>query len=97
VPFTGCPAGRTFFHADPFGRASVCKIGRDPNIDLIADGVEGLGRLGGIADSLMLRTAGCTGCQFSDACRVCRPMAKVFQEAKAPLQNYCRHGKQVTP
>ncbi|MFJ5037915.1 radical SAM protein [Streptomyces parvulus] len=93
APFRGCPAGHTFFHADPFGRASICKVGREPNIDLVAEGVEGLARLGGIADSLMLRTGGCTGCKLSGTCRVCRPMAKVFQEAKAPLENYCQHRK----
>ena len=92
-PFTGCPAGRTFFHADPFGRASICKVGRDPNIDLIAEGVDGLIRLGSITESLMLRTGGCSGCTLSGTCRVCRPMAKVFQAAKAPLQNYCQHGE----
>ncbi|MFJ9752614.1 hypothetical protein [Streptomyces chartreusis] len=92
APFSGCPAGVTFFHADPFGRASICKVGREPNIDLITEGVEGLTRLGDIAESLMLRTGGCSGCKLSDTCRVCRPMAKVFQEAKAPLVNYCQHG-----
>ncbi|MEV7570514.1 radical SAM protein [Streptomyces tanashiensis] len=94
APFTGCPAGVTFFHADPFGRASICKVGREPNVDLITEGVEGLARLGGIAADLMLRTGGCTGCQLSGTCRVCRPMAKVFQEAKAPLSHYCQHGMQ---
>ncbi|MCX2967361.1 MULTISPECIES: radical SAM protein [Streptomyces] len=92
APFTGCPAGHTFFHADPFGRASICKVGREPNIDLPTEGVAGLARLGSIADSLMLRTGGCSGCQLSGTCRVCRPMAKVFQEAKAPLHSYCQHG-----
>jgi len=92
APFTGCPAGVTFFHTDPFGRASICKVGREPNTDLIAEGVEGLARLGEVAESLMLRTGGCSGCTLSGTCRVCRPMAKVFQEAKAPLQNYCQHG-----
>jgi len=24
---------------------------------------------------------------------VCRPLAKQFQEARAPLQNYCQHGQ----
>ena len=92
-PFTGCPAGRTFFHADPFGRASICKVGRGLNIDLVAEGVDGLVRLGSIAESLMLRTGGCSGCTLSSTCRVCRPMAKVFQEAKAPLNHYCQHGE----
>ncbi|MET8412553.1 hypothetical protein ABZV34_31455 [Streptomyces sp. NPDC005195] len=60
---------------------------------MITEGVEGLARLGDIAESLMLRTGGCSGCTVSGTCRVCRPMAKVFQEAKAPLQNYCQHGE----
>ncbi|MGW8849306.1 radical SAM protein [Streptomyces xiamenensis] len=91
-PFAGCNAGHTFFHADPFGKASICKVGRDPQIDLPAEGVEGLRRLGGIADSLMLRTGGCTGCQLSGSCWTCRPLAKLYQEAKAPLTSYCQHG-----
>ncbi|MFC9818034.1 radical SAM protein [Streptomyces virginiae] len=98
APFTGCPAGQTFFHADPHGRASICKVGRDPSVDLDTEGVEGLARLGAIADSLMLRTGGCAGCTLSGSCRVCRPMARIFQEAKAPLVNYCQHGqpKEIT-
>ncbi|MCY0945344.1 radical SAM protein [Streptomyces antarcticus] len=91
-PFTGCPAGHTFYHLNPFGRASICKVGRDPSISLVDDGVAALNQLGGIADNLMLRTGGCSGCQLSGSCRVCRPMAKLMQEAKAPLRNYCQHG-----
>jgi MoaA/NifB/PqqE/SkfB family radical SAM enzyme len=82
--FTGCNVGHTFFHVDPHGRASICKVGRDPQIDLIAEGIEGLARLGGIADALMLRTGGCSGCQLSGSCTVCRPLAKLYQQAKAP-------------
>jgi MoaA/NifB/PqqE/SkfB family radical SAM enzyme len=90
--FTGCNAGHTFFHADPHGKASICKIGRDDQVDLMAEGVDGLRRLGDIADRLMLRTGGCSGCQLAGTCRVCRPLAKRFQEAKAPLGYYCQHG-----
>jgi len=92
-PFTGCNAGHTFFHADPFGIASICKVGRDPNINLIKEGVEGLTRLGDIADSLMLRTGGCSGCQLSGTCWTCRPLAKLYQEAKAPRSRYCQHAE----
>ncbi|MGW7052985.1 radical SAM protein [Streptomyces sp. NPDC054887] len=92
-PFSGCNAGHTFFHADPFGIASICKVGRDPNINLIEEGVEGLTRLGDIADSLMLRTGGCSGCQLSGTCWTCRPLAKLYQEAKAPRNRYCQHAE----
>ncbi|MFJ9247895.1 radical SAM protein [Streptomyces sp. NPDC101776] len=91
--FGGCPAGHTFFHVDPHGFATMCKIGRENPISLIAEGLDGLLRLPVIADAQMLRTGGCTGCQLSGTCRVCRPLAKAYQAAKAPLKNYCQHEK----
>jgi hypothetical protein len=94
-PFTGCNAGHTFFHVDPHGSASICKVGRDPHIDLMDEGLEGLHRLGGIADSLMLRTGGCSDCQLSGTCTVCRPLAKLYQQTEAPLVSYCQHGREV--
>ncbi|PSJ29843.1 radical SAM protein [Streptosporangium nondiastaticum] len=90
--FQGCPAGHTFFHVNPHGHATMCKIGRENPIDLMADGLDGLLRLPAIADAQMLRTGGCSGCALSATCRVCRPLAKAYQEAKAPLHVYCQHG-----
>lgn len=92
APFAGCNAGVTFFHADPHGRVSICKVGRDDQIDLMQEGIEGLRRLPPISDRLMLRTGGCEGCQLSGSCKVCRPLAKHYQESRTPLINYCRHG-----
>lgn len=91
--FTGCGAGHTHFHVDPHGNASICKVGRDPNVPLPAEGVEGLRRLGGIADSLMGRTGGCSGCTLSGSCFTCRPLAKLYQAANSPLDRYCQHGR----
>jgi MoaA/NifB/PqqE/SkfB family radical SAM enzyme len=90
--FTGCNAGHTFFHMDPHGLVSICKIGRDDQISLPHEGIQGLARLGAIADRLMLRTGGCSGCSIAGTCKVCRPLAKHYQEAKAPLAAYCQHG-----
>ncbi|MGC9544050.1 radical SAM protein [Streptomyces sp. UG1] len=92
APFAGCNAGVTFFHADPHGKVSICKVGRDDQIDLMAEGIEGLRRLPEISDRLMLRTGGCEGCQLSGTCKVCRPLAKQYQESRTPLINYCQHG-----
>ncbi|GIE88665.1 radical SAM protein [Actinoplanes regularis] len=90
--FQGCPAGHTSFHVDPLGFTTMCKVGRDDPINLITEGPLGLLRLPSVADAQMLRTGGCTGCKLSATCRVCRPMARVYQEAKAPLSHYCQHG-----
>ncbi|MEV0068859.1 MULTISPECIES: radical SAM protein [unclassified Amycolatopsis] len=90
-PFGGCNAGVTFFHADPHGVASICKVGRDPSVNLMSEGVAGLTNLAGIAEKLQTRTGGCSGCTLSGTCWVCRPLAKLYQQAKAPLGSYCQH------
>ncbi|MFD7236475.1 radical SAM protein [Streptomyces syringium] len=95
--FKGCPAGHTFFHVDPHGNATMCKIGRENPISLMTEGLDGLLRLPAIADAQMLRTGGCSGCALSATCRVCRPLAKAYQAAEAPLESYCQHGdKEIT-
>lgn len=95
--FTGCNAGHTFLHVDPHGLASICKVAREQQIDLLTEGTAGLTRLGGVADALMLRTGGCSGCQLAGRCSVCRPLAKLYQEANAPLDRYCQHAERRTP
>ncbi|MEV0227967.1 radical SAM protein [Nonomuraea sp. NPDC050786] len=89
--FTGCNAGHTFFHVDPHGVASICKIGREPNVRLVEEGAEGLARLGQIADSLLLRQGGCTGCTLQGTCGTCMPLVQLYRKAKSPLANYCQH------
>ncbi|WP_051840649.1 radical SAM protein [Streptomyces sp. NRRL F-5126] len=90
--FTGCNAGHTFFHVNPHGIASICKVGRDPSVNLVTEGVAALPRLGVIAESLQLRTGGCSGCTIAGTCRTCRPLAKLYQEAGDRRDLYCQHG-----
>lgn len=90
-PFTGCNAGHTFFHVNPHGMASICKIGRDPQIPLMETGGDGLRQLGGIADRLLLRHGGCTGCTVQGTCGTCMPLVALYRKAKAPLATYCQH------
>ncbi|OQR59956.1 radical SAM protein [Streptomyces maremycinicus] len=90
--FTGCNAGHTFFHVNPHGIASICKVGRDPSVNLMTEGLEALPRLGRIAESLQLRTGGCSGCSKVGTCRTCRPLAKLFQDAGDDRSLYCQHG-----
>jgi uncharacterized Fe-S cluster-containing radical SAM superfamily protein len=90
-PFTGCNAGHTFFHVDPHGMASICKVGRDPQVNLMETGAEGLRQLGGIADGLLLHQGGCTGCTLQGTCGTCMPLVQLYRKAKAPLATYCQH------
>jgi uncharacterized Fe-S cluster-containing radical SAM superfamily protein len=97
TPFTGCDAGHTFFHVDPFGQASICKVGRDPHVSLLDEGSAGLARLGAIADGLLKRQGGCTNCTLHATCGTCMPLVTLFRKAKAPLRNYCQHREERTP
>jgi uncharacterized Fe-S cluster-containing radical SAM superfamily protein len=89
--FTGCNAGHTFFHVDPHGMASICKVGRDPQVPLLETGANGLRQLGAIADGLLLRQGGCTGCTLQGTCGTCMPLVTLYRKAKAPLATYCQH------
>jgi len=89
-PYTGCDAGITHFHAGPHGKASICKVGRDPWVDLIAEGADGLRRLAAAADSLLTRHGGCT---LQQICGTCMPLATLYRQAKTPLEVFCQHGR----
>ena len=92
TPYTGCNAGITHFHADPHGQASICKVGRQEQVDLITEGPEGLRKLAAIADKMITRHGGCTGCTLQKTCGTCMPLATLYRQANAPLQAYCQHG-----
>ncbi|WP_371605070.1 radical SAM protein (plasmid) [Streptomyces sp. NBC_01220] len=97
--FTGCDAGHTSLHVDPQGMASICKVARDHQVPLLEEGLDGLTRLGGIADRALLRQGGCTGCQLTGKCTTCMPLAQRYRQAAAPLGSYCQHtekGKEVS-
>ena len=93
APYTGCNAGITHFHADPHGKASICKIGRDPQVDLIAEGAPGLRRLAAAADALVTRHGACSGCALQKTCGTCMPLASLYRQAQAPLEVFCQHGR----
>jgi hypothetical protein len=61
--------------------ASICKVGRDPQITLMDEGIEGLARLGGIADRLLLRQGGCSGCSLQGTCGLVLNQHRTFQNA----------------
>jgi MoaA/NifB/PqqE/SkfB family radical SAM enzyme len=92
-PYTGCNAGITHFHADPHGKASICKVGRDPQVDLITEGADGLRRLAAAADSLLTRHGGCSSCTLQKTCGTCMPLASLYRQAQAPLETFCQHGR----
>ena len=91
TPYTGCNAGITHYHADPHGLASICKIGRQNQVDLVTEGTAGLARLVEFADAQLTRHGGCTGCGLQKTCSTCMPLVTLYRQAQAPLDRYCQH------
>lgn len=91
-PYTGCNAGITHFHADPHGLASICKVGRQNQVNLVTEGTGALSRLVEFADAQLTRHGGCTGCGLQKTCSTCMPLVTLYRQAQAPLDRYCQHG-----
>ncbi|MEU1674110.1 radical SAM protein [Streptomyces roseifaciens] len=91
TPFAGCDAGRTSLNVTAVGLATVCKVSRDQPIPLLAEGVAGLDRLGGISDRALQRHGACTGCSLQQKCTTCMPLVKLYRRAGSPLDRYCQH------
>lgn len=92
TPYTGCNAGITHYHADPHGLASICKIGRQHQVNLVSEGTGGLAKLVQFADAQLTRHGGCSGCGLQKTCGTCMPLATLYREAKAPPAVFCQHG-----
>ena len=91
APFTGCNAGKTFFHVDPSGRASICKIAREPWVQLNKTGAAGIGQLVAASAELMSRSGACAGCELVSSCSTCPPQVDDYRKAGASEAFYCQH------
>jgi len=91
TPFKGCGAGKSFFHADPMGKGSICMTGRDQTVDIINEGVAGLDKLPVIADQMLTRGDGCTGCNLALSCATCPVIVNKYRMAKADKAFFCQH------
>ena len=91
--FPGCDAGNSYFHVDPLGRASICKVGREPNVMLHHEGLDGLRRLPAIAKSLLARDGDCSGCSIQAGCSTCPVIVRNYRRAAASPSFFCNHAK----
>lgn len=99
--WTSCGAGTRLMHVDPHGRASICMSARDAygqgqygpvTVDLLNNGPAVLGdSLAEIADRLLRRTGGCSGCTLTESCSTCPPIARLSRTSGRPGQQWCQH------
>ena len=92
TPHFECHAGRTFFHVDCAGRASICKTSRRQSIDLVREGLTGLHALPHIASTALARPAGCAACPQAATCRSCTPDLVLRQESGTLSPAFCATG-----
>lgn len=76
-----CLAGKTFFHVNAIGKASICKVARHPSVDLLIEGLLGLDKLAGIAEQLLAKEEVCGNCQYERTCVTCAPRIRWYRRS----------------
>lgn len=94
--YVECMAGRTFFHVDSIGRGSICKIAREPNVNLLDDGIEGFSKLPGIAEQLLRPPFLCKSCTLRNSCNTCPPRLALYQRSEVVPLYVCNRLSDVT-
>lgn len=88
--FTGCEAGVRSFHVDPYGHASMCKLGRDVTVLLHEEPASAMSRLAQASRAALSRLDGCVGCPAQALCSTCPLVVQQYREAQANPKVYCR-------
>ena len=76
-----CMAGRSFYHIDTAGMASICKISRLHQTNLVQDGIDSLMLLAATADAELAIPDSCTNCTSADSCSMCGPERRLYIRA----------------
>ena len=88
-PFDGCSAGAEFFHVDPQGRASMCKLSRSFSVQLSTDYTDKMSDLAAEARASLSRHGRCAGCTVSELCSTCPILVENYRTAGAASAIYC--------
>jgi len=86
-----CNAGKTFFNVDCNGQASICKIARSSDVNLLG-GLEALQDLPGIANRLLAPPTRCGSCSVSAGCRTCAPQLSLYERCGSVPAKICAAG-----
>lgn len=88
--YSGCYAGQKFFHVDAMGRASICKIARNPNFNVLTTGADELfNNLFLSSKELLKKPKECVECSFSK-CYTCAPLLKLHKKAFYIPEHICQ-------
>lgn len=89
--YSECMAGKTFFHVDSLGKASICKVAREPSINLLEQGLDGLAELSRIAEQLLSLPIPCETCLQKDSCSTCPPRLRLYQRGGVIPESVCKY------
>lgn len=82
VGYVSCSAGRNSFHVNSKGKMSICKTAREPNIDLLENGVSSLYELIRLSKEISDSPTLCTSCGSRNTCTTCPSILKLYLQGK---------------
>ncbi len=88
--YAPCNAGKTSFHINSMGKASVCKTVRKPNISLLQDGVSSFRKLSQISKELSGLPSPCDYCELRESCLTCPSVLKLYLNSATVPSSVCR-------
>lgn len=88
--FIGCEAGVRSFHVDPYGHASMCKVGREVSVQLDKEPAYEMARLVQASRLELRRSDECAGCLSQVLCSTCPLIVRQYRQAQASPSIYCR-------
>lgn len=87
-----CYAGRKFFHINSTGKASICKIARSPNLDILAINQDELiNKLHINSKALLKKPETCLNCS-NWQCQTCPPLLGLYKKAGYVPAYICQKG-----
>lgn len=84
-----CQAGKKFYHVNASGKASICQMAREPSVDLLQEGINGLKMLEKISNQLLEPPLVCRSCEIRDNCKTCSPLLNLYRKSKIVPKYIC--------
>lgn len=91
--YVECDAGETSFNVNSHGMMSICKIVRNPSINLLNDDIIGFDKLRHAKDELNKEYSLCTSCEYRMECPTCPHILKLYNMASNIPLDVCKKAK----
>lgn len=88
--YTPCRAGQISFHVNSIGNTSICKVVREPHVNLLQEGISGFSKLPHFCEELLDPSSLCGLCDLRKNCPTCPLILKLYLRSGLVPSFVCR-------